>query len=71
VAITITEGKNRQVRKMFEKIGYDVVKLKRTAIGELKLGALKPGEYRPLNANDLANLFTNKSNKLKSAKKDT
>ncbi len=58
VEITITEGKNRQVRKMFEKIGYDVVKLKRVAIGELKLGPLKPGFYRPLNRKDLEKLFS-------------
>ena len=57
IEITITEGKNRQVRKMFEKIGYDVEKLKRVSIGELKLSALKPGEYRPLTAKDLTKLF--------------
>lgn len=58
VEITITEGKNRQVRKMFEKVGYDVEKLKRVSIGELKLGALKTGDYRPLNQKDLEKLFS-------------
>ncbi len=48
IKIVITEGKNRQVRKMFEKIGYDVKKLRRIGIGELKLGTLKKGEYRIL-----------------------
>lgn len=57
IQITITEGKNRQVRKMFEKIGFDVVKLKRVSIGNLKLANLKPGEYRPLNRKDLEKLF--------------
>lgn len=57
IEITITEGKNRQVRKMFEKIGFDVVKLRRIAIGDLKLGNLKPGDYRPLQRKDLENLF--------------
>ncbi len=57
VEITITEGKNRQVRKMFEKIGYDVEKLKRVAIGQLKLGALKTGDYRPMTQKDLEKLF--------------
>lgn len=57
VEITITEGKNRQVRKMFEKVGLDVEKLKRVSIGQLKLGALKSGDYRPLNRKDLEKLF--------------
>lgn len=45
VKIVITEGRNRQVRKMFEKIGFDVKKLKRTAIGKLELGPLKKGQF--------------------------
>lgn len=48
VSITITEGKNRQVRKMFEKIGIDVLKLRRVSIGKLKLGSLKKGEIRQI-----------------------
>jgi 23S rRNA pseudouridine2605 synthase len=58
IEISIDEGKNRQVRKMFEKIGFDVVKLKRVAIGELKLGSLKSGVYRPLTSKDLEKIFT-------------
>ncbi len=49
VRITIHEGKNRQVRKMCEKIGHSVIKLKRISIGNLKLGNLPVGEYRILN----------------------
>lgn len=46
VKISISEGKNRQVRYMFEKIGFDVLKLQRVAIGRLKMPAsLKRGEY--------------------------
>ncbi|MDG0815497.1 pseudouridine synthase [Bdellovibrio svalbardensis] len=41
--IVITEGKNRQIRQMFAKIGFDVIKLQRVAIGRLRLGALKTG----------------------------
>ena len=48
VQISIVEGKNQQVRKMFEKIGFTVMRLKRTAIGHLKLGSLKVGELREL-----------------------
>ncbi|MCB0377119.1 MAG: rRNA pseudouridine synthase [Bdellovibrionales bacterium] len=57
IEITITEGKNRQVKKMFEKIGFSVVKLKRVSIGSLKLAGLKPGDYRPMTQKDLENLF--------------
>ena len=57
IEITILEGKNRQVRKMFEKIGFSVVKLKRVSIGNLKLSGLKPGEFRPLTEKDLESLF--------------
>ena len=45
IKVSIAEGKNRQVRRMFEKIGYDVLKLQRVAIGRLRMGALKRGEY--------------------------
>lgn len=42
--IVITEGKNRQIRQMFAKIGFDVMKLQRIAIGKLRLGQLKRGQ---------------------------
>ena len=46
IKIMIAEGKNRQIRKMFEKIGFDVMKLQRVAIGRLRMPtALKRGEY--------------------------
>ena len=48
LSITITEGRNRQVRKMFEAVGKQVVFLKRTKIGELRLSGLNRGECRPL-----------------------
>lgn len=44
--IVITEGKNRQIRKMFEKIGCDVLKLQRIAIGQLDLGTLERGQFK-------------------------
>lgn len=46
--ITITEGRNRQIRRMFETINKEVVFLKRVAIGNLKLGGLSRGETREL-----------------------
>lgn len=57
IELGITEGKNHQVKKMFNKIGYDVVKLKRVSVGGLKLSGLKPGEIRELKAADLAKIF--------------
>ena len=49
VHITITEGRNRQVRRMFEAIGKNVDFLKRISIGQLKIGGLDRGKIRPLN----------------------
>ena len=47
--ITIHEGRNRQIRKMFEAVGYEVEFLKRIAVGNLKLSGLSRGGYRVLN----------------------
>lgn len=54
--LTITEGRNRQVRRMCEAIGYTVEKLTRTAIGPLRLGGLALGASRDLNAGELIKL---------------
>ena len=51
--ITIHEGRNRQVRKMCEAVGLVVARLKRTMVGPLKLGMLKPGEWRELAPSEL------------------
>lgn len=48
VEITIHEGRNRQVRKMFEAVGHPVKKLTREQYGFLTVEDLRPGEYRPL-----------------------
>ena len=53
VDITIHEGKNRQVRKMFAAVGNPVQELQRTAIGDLRLGRLKEGHYRKLTRNEI------------------
>lgn len=57
IKIVIGEGKNRQVRFMFQKIGFDVKKLKRVAIGQLTLGALQKGEYAFLDEGTLRRIF--------------
>lgn len=46
--ISIKEGRNRQIRRMFRAIGHPVQRLRRTAIGMIRLGSLKPGEWRYL-----------------------
>ena len=51
--VTISEGKNRQVRNMFEYIGTEVVTLKRIAIGELTLKGLRLGKSRKLTADEI------------------
>lgn len=48
VEITIHEGKNRQVRRMFDAVGNPVIELKRVAFGEIQLGHLKEGACRKL-----------------------
>ena len=46
--MTLKEGKNREIRRMCETVGLEVVRLKRNAEGVVKLGMLKPGTYREL-----------------------
>ena len=58
VEITIHEGRNHQVRKMFEALGYDVLKLKREKYANLDLRGLKPGEYRKLTNKEIAVLYS-------------
>lgn len=53
ISITIHEGRNRQVRRMFEAIGHPVTRLKRIAFGHLYLGTMKRGIYRHLTKNEV------------------
>lgn len=52
-SIILTEGKNRQIRRMCEALGYEVVDLKRVRIGEILLGKLKEGEYKKIQPESL------------------
>lgn len=56
VQITIHEGKNRQIRKMFDAVGFPVLKLKRIKIGNVGLAELKPGEWRYLSDKEIQDL---------------
>lgn len=53
VEITIHEGRNHQVKRMFEAVGKEVEFLKRVSVGDLRLGGLKRGTYRYLNAAEI------------------
>ncbi len=52
----LTEGKNRQIRKMCEAVGLSVSRLKRTSVGGVKLGMLKPGEHKDLTEDEMRTL---------------
>lgn len=60
LSVVIDEGKNRQVRRMFEAIGKSIKLLKRVRIGGVKLGGLSRGEYRDLTEQELNLLVRNK-----------
>ena len=57
VEIAIREGRNRQVRRMFETVGNEVVALRRVAFGPVRLGDLKPGAARRLDDGEVAALW--------------
>ena len=56
--ISIREGRNRQIRRMIEKLGYKVLMLRREKIGELSLGDLKEGKYRELTKEEIEYLYS-------------
>ena len=58
IELTIHEGKNHQVKKMFETIGFKVLKLKREKLAFLNLSGLKPGEYRYLSIKEVKMLYS-------------
>lgn len=57
LAITIGEGKNRQIRKMCEQAGLYITRLKRVREGPIELGTLQPGKWRYLREEELQKLF--------------
>lgn len=54
--ISIKEGKNRQIRRMCEAVNLTVIRLKRSAMGAVKLGMLQPGHIRPLTPTEITSL---------------
>jgi len=56
--IILYEGRNREIRKMCESLGLDVIRLKRTQYGSIKLGMLAQGKYRDLTPEEVHKLMT-------------
>ncbi|MBK8312840.1 MAG: rRNA pseudouridine synthase [Acidobacteria bacterium] len=56
--VTLFEGRNQQIRKMFDHIGHSVIKLRRIAIGFLRNERLKPGEFRKLDESEVKKFFS-------------
>jgi len=56
LVVTLREGRNRQVRRMFASIGHPVRKLTRTRMGPIKLGDLRPGHWRDLTPREVEKL---------------
>jgi 23S rRNA pseudouridine2605 synthase len=57
LVVTLNEGKNREIRRLFEAVGHPVTRLKRVALGGLTLDDLKPGEWRELSESDAHKIF--------------
>lgn len=55
--IILTQGLNRQIRRMSEYLGYKVTKLERVRVMNIELGNLRPGEYRKVSEAEIAELF--------------
>ena len=58
VEVSLHEGRNRIVRRLFEEVGYPVTALVRTSIGPIRLGDLKPGRTRVLSKTEVGSLMT-------------
>ena len=57
IKVTLTEGMNREIRRVAEYYGYRVMKLKRIRFGNIKLNGLKPGQYRELTEEEIRRLM--------------
>lgn len=55
--ITLTEGKNREIRRMLARLGHKVMQLQRVQVGSIKLGKMAPGEFRRLTPKEVAELY--------------
>ena len=72
--IVLSEGRNREIRRLFARVGHKVLKLTRVGFGPLRLGHLKEGAYRPLSERELTelqNLVTGKPERRQKTKPRT
>lgn len=56
--VELTEGKNREIRRMFESIGHEVTQLKRVAFGSFTLGDMQPGQFRYLTSEEISKSYS-------------
>lgn len=68
IRITLIEGKNREIRKIFSFLGYDVKSLTRIRIGSVELDDLRPGEWRNLTREEIFQLVSGKGQEKRQAK---
>ena len=66
--IVLTQGLNRQIRRMCEYLGYEVTKLKRTRIMNVELKGLKPGQWRDLSVDEMQEINAAVANSTKTAR---
>ena len=57
LTVELTQGRNREIRRMFEAIGHEVTRLKRVRIGGLEIGDLEPGAWREITRDELRRSF--------------
>lgn len=57
LVLTLTEGRNREIRRLLAAVGHEVTALKRVAFGPLELGTLPPGDWRALSKRDVRQAF--------------
>jgi 23S rRNA pseudouridine2605 synthase len=57
IEIVLTEGQNREIRRLLAKLGHKVQRLQRVALGPLKLGTIPPGHFRPLTSQEVRELY--------------
>ena len=69
IRVTLIEGKNREIRKIFSYLGYEVKSLTRIRVGCVELGELRPGEWRNLTREEVSGLLSGKDGSRKSGKR--
>ena len=71
VRVTLIEGKNREIRKIFSYLGYDVKSLTRIRVGCVELDEMKPGEWRNLTKEEISGLLSGKGNTRSAGRRKT